>query len=316
MRYLVIGTGGVGGCIAGFLLNAGREVVCIARGEHLEVMRSKGLTLESDILDRTVTYPVEAYSAQEYLEKCRKMTDDERPDVIIVSVKGYSLEEVAPLIDAAAKINTLVIPILNVFGTGPRLQQLTHEVTVLDGCIYIVGYKTAPGCIRQQGNVFNIVFGARTLQRIPAAKLEQVAADLRRTGIDVQVSDDINRDTFIKWGFISAMACTGAYHNCTMGALQKQGPERQTFCGLSRESYAVGVKLGIHMPADYLLNNLSLIDGLNPNTTSSMQKDISAQHKSEIRSQLFELAELGHRLGVDVPTYDTVCEHFKSLKLL
>lgn len=32
MNYLIIGTGGVGGSIAGFLALAGKEVTCIARG--------------------------------------------------------------------------------------------------------------------------------------------------------------------------------------------------------------------------------------------------------------------------------------------
>ena len=32
MKYLIAGTGGVGGSIAGFLSLAGKDVTCIARG--------------------------------------------------------------------------------------------------------------------------------------------------------------------------------------------------------------------------------------------------------------------------------------------
>lgn len=35
MKYLIAGTGGVGGSIAAFLSLAGKDVTCIARGEHL-----------------------------------------------------------------------------------------------------------------------------------------------------------------------------------------------------------------------------------------------------------------------------------------
>ena len=49
MNYLIIGTGGVGGSIAGFLALAGRKVTCIARGEHLEAIRARGLHLKSDL---------------------------------------------------------------------------------------------------------------------------------------------------------------------------------------------------------------------------------------------------------------------------
>ena len=34
MKYLIAGTGGVGGSIAGFLSLAGKDVTCIARGAH------------------------------------------------------------------------------------------------------------------------------------------------------------------------------------------------------------------------------------------------------------------------------------------
>ena len=35
IKYLIAGTGGVGGSIAAFLSLAGKDVTCIARGEHL-----------------------------------------------------------------------------------------------------------------------------------------------------------------------------------------------------------------------------------------------------------------------------------------
>ena len=45
MTYLVIGAGGVGGCIGGYLADAGFDVTLIARGRHLEAIRSRGLRL-------------------------------------------------------------------------------------------------------------------------------------------------------------------------------------------------------------------------------------------------------------------------------
>ena len=54
-KYLIIGTGGVGGSIAGFLALAGHDVTCIARGAHLKAMQEKGLKLKSGLKgDHTV----------------------------------------------------------------------------------------------------------------------------------------------------------------------------------------------------------------------------------------------------------------------
>ena len=49
MKYLIAGTGGVGGSIAAFLSLAGKDVTCIARGEHLTAIREHGLRLHSDL---------------------------------------------------------------------------------------------------------------------------------------------------------------------------------------------------------------------------------------------------------------------------
>lgn len=38
MKYLIIGTGGVGGCLADFLAQAGKDVTCIAWGHELGVL--------------------------------------------------------------------------------------------------------------------------------------------------------------------------------------------------------------------------------------------------------------------------------------
>jgi len=48
-NYLIVGTGGVGGSIAGFLALGGKQVTCIARGAQLEAIRQHGLHLKSDL---------------------------------------------------------------------------------------------------------------------------------------------------------------------------------------------------------------------------------------------------------------------------
>lgn len=302
MNYLIIGTGGVGGSIAGFLALAGRDVTCIARGAHLEAIRTQGLHLKSDLKGEHFI-PVHACTAEELTGKA---------DVIFVCVKGYSIDSVKEVIARAATPDTLVIPILNVYGTGPRIGRLVPDTDVLDGCIYIVGYVSGEGEITQSGRVFRIVCGARPEQGIATERIERIAEDLRRCGIKVDVSDDINRDTFIKWSFISAMACTGAYHNVPMGAVQQEGEARETFKGLSAESEKIGKQLGIRFPEDMVTYNLRIIDKLEPDTTASMQKDLARGRQSEIQGMLFDMIDLGTKFGIDLPTYQKVAQKFRQ----
>lgn len=300
LSYLIVGTGGVGGSIAGFLALAGKEVSCIARGEHLEALRSKGLRLHSDLKgEHTLHLP--ATTAEEYAGKA---------DVIFVCVKGYSIESIAPVIERAAKPDTLVIPILNVYGTGLKIQRLVPQVTVLDGCIYIVGFVSGKGEITQMGQVFRLLFGARRDTPVATERLEAIRRDLAESGIEAILSDDIDRDTFVKWSFISAMAVTGAYYDVPMGEVQKPGVVRDTFAGLSRESTALGLKLGVQFTEDNVAHHLKVIDSLDPQSTASMQKDLARGHQSEVQGMLFDLIDAAEAEGIDIPTYRMVAEKF------
>lgn len=300
MKYLIAGTGGVGGSIAAFLSLAGKDVTAIARGEHLKAIRENGLMLVSDLKGRQ-TLRIKACTAEEYTDKA---------DVIFVCVKGYSIDSIVQLIDRASHINTVVIPLLNVYGTGTRLQQLVPHLTVLDGCIYIVAFISGAGRITQTSKVFRIVFGARKGTAVIAEQLEAVQRDLQESGIKAEISPDIQRDTFIKWSFISAMACTGAYYDAAMGEGQKPGAFRDTFAGLSRESAALGKRMGIVFAEDPVAFNLSVLDKINPESTSSMQKDMARGHESEIQGLLFDMLAAARQYNVDTPTYHIIAKKF------
>ena len=300
MKYLIVGTGGVGGSIAGFLALAGKEVTCIARGAHLEAIQAHGLRLKSD-LKGDQTLRIKACRAEEYNEKA---------DVIFVCVKGYSVGSIIELIRRASHTDTLVIPILNVYGTGPRIQQLIPETTVLDGCTYIVGFVSAMGEVTQMGTIFRLVYGAHQGTTVATHILETIQQELQESGIKADLSADINRDTFIKWSFISAMAVTGAYYDVPMGEVQKPGKVRDTFIGLSSESAALGKKLGIVFPEDTVTYNLKVVDRLAPESTASMQKDLAKGNDSEIQGLLFDMIAAAEAQGIDMPTYREVAKKF------
>ena len=290
----------MGGSIAAFLALAGKDVTCIARGEHLAAIREHGLQLHSDLKGEH-TLHIPACTAEEYQGKA---------DVIFVCVKGYSIDSITDLIRRAAKPETVVIPILNVYGTGPRIQRLVPGVTVLDGCIYIVGFVSGKGEITQMGKIFRLVYGAHKGTPVSRETLEAVQHDLQESGIKAEISEDINRDTFVKWSFISAMAVTGAYYDVPMGEVQKPGEVRDTFTGLSRESAELGRRLGIDIPADLVEYNLKVIDSLDPHSTASMQKDMARGHESEVQGLLFDLIDAAEANGVDIPTYRMVARKF------
>ena len=121
MKYAIIGAGGTGGILGFYMTKAGKDVTLIARGRHLAAMQESGLAVEKMWDGTTETIPVKAADMDHY---------SERPDVILVCVKGYSLEDTIPFIQRVENPSTIVIPVLNIYGTGAKMQEKLPNLLV------------------------------------------------------------------------------------------------------------------------------------------------------------------------------------------
>ena len=300
MKYLIIGAGGTGGSIGGFLANAKKDVTLIARGTHLHAMEEHGLSFETTRKGNFTVNPIKVCDMEHYNEKA---------DVIFVCVKGYSLEDTIPFIKRASHEKTIVIPLLNIYGTGKKLQEQLPEVLVIDGCIYIVGEIKEAGKILQSGDIFRIVYGVRNKKEF-RPELETIKKDLEDAGIDVILSDNIQKDALQKFSFVSPMAACGAYYDVRVEEVQKEGEIRSTFITLIEEINAIAKAMNISLPENIVEINLDIMDQLAPNASASMQRDIWAGKASEIDGLVYEVVRLGKKYSVPTPMYDKVAEKF------
>lgn len=296
MKYLIIGAGGTGGSIGAYMTEAGKDVTLIARGAHLQKMQEKGLKMETTKKGNYTVSPIKATDMEHY---------NEQPDVVFVCVKGYSLEDTIPFIRRVAKDSTIVIPILNIYGTGARMQEELPGLLVTDGCIYIAAEIKEPGTIWQNGDIFRIVYGVRKKEEL-RPELFEVAKDLRESGIDGVLSENIQRDALQKFAYVSPMAACGLYYHVSAGEIQKTGEPRDTFVKLMREIDGLAVAMGIPFLADIVTTNLQILDALTPTASTSMQRDIYAGKSSEIDGLIYEVVRMGKKYGVPTPTYEMV----------
>ena len=302
LKYLVIGAGGTGGSIGAYMTEAGKDVTLIARGEHLRRMQEQGLQMETTAKGNYTVHPIKAVDMEHY---------EDRPDVIFVCVKGYSLEETIPFIRRVAGPHTIVIPILNLYGTGSRMQDKLPGILVTDGCIYIAGEIREPGTILLRGDIFRIVYGVRNQEEL-RPELFMVAKDLKESGIEGVLSDNIRRDALQKFAYVSPMAACGLYYHVSAGEVQKTGDPRDTFVKLMKEIDALAVAMGVPFLVDIVATNLRILDTLNPEASTSMQRDVYAGKSSEIDGLIYEVVRMGHKYGVPVPTYEMIAEKARA----
>lgn len=302
MKYLVIGAGGTGGSIGAYMTEAGKDVTLIARGEHLRQMQEHGLRMETTKKGDYTVNPIRATDMDHY---------EEQPDIIFVCVKGYSLEDTIPFIRRIAKENTIVIPILNIYGTGGRMQEKLPGLLVTDGCIYIAGEIKEPGTILLRGDIFRIVYGVRDPKEL-RPELFEVAKDLKDSGIEGVLSDNIRRDALQKFAYVSPMAACGLYYHVSAGDVQITGEPRDTFVKLMKEIDALAVAMGVPFLVDIVTTNLQILDTLNPEASTSMQRDVYAGKSSEIDGLIYEVERLGQQYGVPTPTYTMVADKARA----
>lgn len=313
MKYCVIGAGGTGGCIAAYMLRAGKDVTVIARGAHLEQIRSQGIRLETEKGTELIS-PVPAYEMNEYSGHCREAFSEasigknaDGPDVIFVCVKGYSLDGVIPFIRETAKSSTIVIPVLNLYGTGAAMQKELPGLLVTDGCIYVAAQIKEPGTIWMNGSIFRIVFGVRKPEEL-RKELFDVAEDLRQSGIEAVLSENIRRDALQKFSYVSPMAAAGLYFHADAERFQKTGDERDTFVALVKEIDRLAAAMGIEFQVDIVKNNLAILDALSPEASTSMQRDVEAGKPSEIDGLIYEVVRLSGQYGIALPVYNKIAE--------
>lgn len=304
MKYVIIGAGGTGGILGAYMTKAGKDVTLIARGEHLTAIQNKGLKLEKLWDNSSETIPVRAFHMDEY---------QEQPDVILVCVKSYSIGSIIPFIQQISGKHTVVIPILNVFGTGEKLQKMLPNILVTDGCIYVSAYIRTPGVLCQHSPILRVVYGTRrAAESIPA--LNDIYKDFHECGIDGVLSENVQRDCMQKFSYVSPVGAASLYFNATAGDFSKEGAPRTMLKALIREILALAEAMELSFDNDLVKTNLAILASLPPEATTSMQRDVMEGKQSEIDGLIFEVVRLGEKYAVPVPEYQKVADKFAELK--
>lgn len=313
MKYAIIGAGGTGGILGFYMTKADRDVTLIARGRHLAAMQEKGLAVEKMWDGTTEIIPVKAMDMEHY---------DEQPDVVLVCVKGYSLEDTIPFIQRVAKPSTIVIPVLNIYGTGAKMQEQLPKLLVTDGCIYVSANIKEPGVLIQHGRILRVVYGVRNMstQKVNIKRaheemldaLKNIKKDFDDSGIDGVLSENIQRDALEKFSYVSPIGAAGLYYHATAADFQREGKQREAFKTMICEIAALAEAMGVPFERDMVEVNLKILSSLAPEATTSMQRDVMEGKDSEIDGLVYEVVRMGERYHVPVPMYAKVAEKLRE----
>jgi 2-dehydropantoate 2-reductase len=294
MRFVIMGTGGIGGFFGARLAAAGEDVWFIARGKHLDVLKHHGLRINS--------------TAGTFNIPSGKMTDDIASigpaDVILFCVKSYDTEAAAKQLSPILKDDSLIIPLQNGVDSGQTIRRSITRGDVYGGVAYISSRITAPGEITEVGGFQRIVFGPQEPKlNVHASAVHEA---LLRAGIKSQVQDDITKELWRKLIFIASMGSLTALSRLTHGEILGNPQTVRLMFDAMREAESVAWKLGVDIePVD----ETRVLEGLkrfSDDTRSSMYFDLIAGKPLEIEALNGTIVRLGERLGVPTPVHRVI----------
>jgi 2-dehydropantoate 2-reductase len=289
MKIAIMGVGGVGGYYGGLLVQAGHEVVFIARGAHLQAIRDKGLQVKSVFGDFSVS-PALA-------------TDDPSEagaaDLIVVATKTYHTGEAARAILPMIAPGTVVMSLQNGVDAADRIGAVLGEDHVLGGATWLSAAIEAPGVIGQYSQFRRIVLGE--LDGRVSARAEAVAEAFRTTPATVEVVSNISQVIWTKFVFISAISALGGLTRVTLGDFREVPEARAVMTEAMSEVVAVAQARGVNLERDIIPKTLAFIDNAAPDIKPSMQRDIEAGRVSELESMIGVVVKMGRELSVPTP---------------
>jgi len=288
MRIAVMGAGGVGGYFGGRLAQAGNDVVFIARGRHLEALRSKGLALKSPAGD-----------AQLSVQAVENPADAGTADVVLFAVKLWDTESAAESLRPLLAEGGVVIPFQNGVESIARIGAVLGAERVLGGAAYIGARIGEPGVIAHTGTMARLRFGAVTpSQRAAAQALHKVCADAK---IDAELVDDIVRVLWEKFVLLVAVSGTTTVARSRIGVVRADPDLRWLLEAAMRETWQVGRKRGVALADDLVATTLKMVDGLPAEMTSSMHGDLDAGGRLEAPWLAGAVARMAQEQGLPAP---------------
>jgi 2-dehydropantoate 2-reductase len=305
MRIAVFGTGGVGGYFGGRLAQTGNvEIIFIARGAQLQALREHGLSVKSLEGDFMVK-PVQA-------------TDDTTQvgpvDAILVAVKAWQVTEAARALQPLVGPNTVVVPLQNGVEAPSRLAGVLGDRHVLGGFCRIVSYISEPGRIYQAGGDPYIAFGE--LDNRPSKRVETLLqAFAPAVGLTAEVPPNIMAAMWSKFLLISSWSGVGALTHVPVGIWRRVPETRQLWQQAMQEVLAVAQARDIDIGPETIQKSTSYVDGLPPQATASMQRDVLNGRPSELDTLSGGVVRLGQEVAVSTPVHEFIYHALLPLEL-
>ena len=283
-RVAVLGPGGVGGLLAGLLARRGDQVTCLAPPATAAHLAEHGLELRSPALgDARVR--VEAASRLEH-----------PVDVLFVTVKAAQLEAAAEAVPAGTLGHGLVVPFLNGIDHLAWLRERYPPDQVVAGTIRVESTRVGPGVIEHASPFAVVELAAAKVPEGRRDRVEELAAWLAETGLDVTVNDDEAATLWSKLAVLAPIALVTTWAAAPFG--EARDGHWDEAVAVASEIVAAATADGVELDEAAVVAMLGKVPDA---MRSSMQKDAAAGRPIELDAIGGTILRAANRAGTGAP---------------
>ena len=288
MKIAVFGAGGIGGYFGARLSAGGGDVHLIARGAHLAALRSAGLRIVSANGDLHLDLP--ATNQPEDIGGC---------DVVLFCVKSTDTVDAARRLEPLLKEGSAVITLQNGVDNEATIGSVVPSQHVVGGVAYILATITEPGVVTHQGALARIVVGE--LDGTKSARLEAFVELCGRSGVDAELTENIQQELWRKFAVICATAGMTAAVRLPLGDIRASEASLSMFRELVSEVVAVANASGTPMATDTAERIMEVLQTLPAEWYSSLHYDLTHDKPMELEALHGTVARRARELGVPAP---------------
>ena len=297
-NILMVGAGSVGGFFGAHLAKNNPNVSFLLRPKTLAAVQQNGLTIRS--ANGTFTVRPQAAADPKELPK---------PDLIILGVKAFDLDEVMTQIEPVLTENTVILTLQNGIDTEDRIISRVQRDCVVGGVAFIYSKIAAPGVIDhyKKGAV-----AIGELMGHESGRVLKIKELFAAAGIPCHLSKDIRRS---KW---EKMCWNCVFNPITVLIDDKVAkaldhPEMmRVIHQIVDEVAAVSAAVKVPLPADMAERVVKATQEIRDIHTS-MYDDWKAGRQTEIAYLNGYIVQKGRELGIPTPVNEVMTAMIKTI---
>ena len=290
MRIAIVGSGGVGGYFGGRLAVTGVDVAFLARGAHLEALRTRGLRIESP-------------KGNVRLPRVNASDDPAAigpADIVFFTVKLYDTQSALALLPPLVGADTVVVPLQNGVDSVATLTRAVGPAHTAGGTCYVAAVISEPGVIRHTA-MDHLIFGELDGTRSP--RLEWLLEACRPAGFQATLSTDITVDIWSKFIRLSAFSGMTAATRSPIGVIREDPELFAMLKAAAKETLTVAQAKGVAVPRSSFADVASAFSVVPPESKSSMLQDLERGRRLELSWLSGAVVRIGREVGVETPTH-------------